>query len=100
MKRTLMLIAFAVLIVTLSISPHNLAGQASQPEAQNQPHMTAALDHLQQAQKELEAATHDKGGHRSRAVSLVKQAIGEVNRGIEFDNTHKTGNENEKPKAK
>jgi hypothetical protein len=98
MKRTLMLIAFAVLIITLSISTPNLAAQASHPEAQ--PQMRAALEHLQQAQKELEAASHDKGGHRSRAVSLVRQAIGEVKQGIEFDNTHQTGNERAKPKAK
>jgi hypothetical protein len=98
MKRTLMLIAFAVLIVTLSISTPNLAAQASQPEAQ--PHMRAALEHLQEAQKQLEAATHDKGGHRSKAVSLVKQAIVQVNQGIEYDATHKEGNERAKPKAK
>jgi hypothetical protein len=98
MKLTLMLIAFAVLIITLSISTPNLAAQASQPEAQ--PHMRAALEHLQAAQRELEAATHDKGGHRTKAVSLVKQAIVHVNQGIEYDNTHREGNERAKPKAK
>jgi CubicO group peptidase (beta-lactamase class C family) len=97
MKRTLMLIAFAVLIVTLSISTPNLAAQA-QPEAQ--PHMQAALERLREAQRELEAATHDKGGHRSRAVSLVKQAIVQVNQGIQYDSTHKEGNERTKPRAR
>jgi hypothetical protein len=98
MKRTLMLIAFAVLIVTLSISTPNLAAQAAQPEAQ--PHMQAALERLREAQRELEAATHDKGGHRSRAVSLVKQAIVQVNQGISYDSTHKEGNERAKPRPK
>jgi hypothetical protein len=98
MKRTLMLIAFAVLIVTLSISTPNLAAQAAQPEAQ--PHMQAALERLREAQRELEAATHDKGGHRSRAVSLVKQAIVQVNQGISYDNTHKEGNGKAKPRAR
>lgn len=97
MKRALM-IAFAVLIVSFSISTPNLTAQASQPEAQ--PHMRAALDHLREAQRELEAASHDKGGHRSKAVSLVKQAIVQVNEGIQYDNTHTTGNERAKPKAK
>ena len=98
MKRTPMLIVFALLIVTLSISTPNVAAQASQQEAQ--PHMRAALEHLQAAQKELEAATHDKGGHRSKAVSLVKQAIVHVNQGIEYDNTHKEGSGRAKPKSK
>jgi CubicO group peptidase (beta-lactamase class C family) len=98
MKRTLMLIAFAVLIVTLSISTPNLAAQAAQPEAQ--PHMQAALERLREAQRELEAASHDKGGHRSRAVSLVKQAIVQVNQGIQYDSTHKEGNARTKPRAK
>jgi CubicO group peptidase (beta-lactamase class C family) len=98
MKRTLMLIAFAVLIVTVSISTPNLAAQAAQPEAQ--PHMQAALERLREAQRELEAATHDKGGHRSRAVSLVKQAIVQVNQGISYDSTHKEGNERAKPRPK
>ena len=93
MKRTRMLILFVVLMITLSVSTHNLGAQSAPADAQNQPHMRAALEHLQEAQKELEAATHDKGGHRSKAVSLVKQAIGEVKQGIEFDDTHKTGNE-------
>ena len=96
MKRTLMLIAFSVLIVTLSISTPNLAAQA----AEAQPHMQAALERLREAQRELEAASHDKGGHRSRAVSLVKQAIVQVNQGISYDSTHKEGNERAKPKAK
>jgi CubicO group peptidase (beta-lactamase class C family) len=98
MKRTLMLIAFAVLIVTLSISTPNLTAQAAQPEAQ--PHMQAALERLREAQRELEAASHDKGGHRSRAVSLVKQAIVQVNQGIQYDSTHKEGNERTKPRAR
>lgn len=98
MKQILMLIACAVLIVTLGSSTPNLAAQASQSEAQ--PHMRAALEHLQQAQRELEAASHDKGGHRARAVSLVKQAIVQVNEGIQYDNTHTTGSERAKPKAK
>jgi hypothetical protein len=59
--------------------------------------MQAALEHLKEAQKALEAATHDKGGHRSKAVTHVKEAIAEVQKGIDFDNTHTTGAE-KKPK--
>ena len=54
--------------------------------AQN--HMIAARDHLRNARRELQAAVADKGGHRERAISIVDNAIGEVNAGIEFARTH------------
>ena len=50
--------------------------------AGGQPHMARAVDQLQAARAELESATHDKGGHRVRAMRLVDEAIEEVNRGI------------------
>jgi len=49
-----------------------------------QPHMQAALDHLQTAKAELQSATADKGGHRVRAIELVNRAIGEVEAGMEY----------------
>ncbi|MGD1148001.1 MAG: hypothetical protein ABR961_08640 [Thermoanaerobaculaceae bacterium] len=49
-----------------------------------QPHMQAALDHLQWAKAELQSAAADKGGHRVRAIELVDQAIGEVQAGMEY----------------
>ncbi len=56
--------------------------------AENQPHMRAALEHLQAAKAELEAAERDKGGHRTRAQQLTQQAIDEVKAGISFANQH------------
>jgi hypothetical protein len=50
--------------------------------------MRAALAALRKAQNELAAATTDKGGHRARAEDLVRQAIREVEEGINFDNRH------------
>jgi len=47
-----------------------------------QPHMEAALGHLQSAHAELERATHNKGGHRVNAMRLVQSAIAEVQQGI------------------
>jgi hypothetical protein len=46
--------------------------------------MEAALDHLQSARTELESALADKGGHRARAMSLVDQAMAEVQAGMEW----------------
>jgi hypothetical protein len=49
-----------------------------------QPHMAAALDELQAARAELQAASADKGGHRVRALELVDEAIEQVRRGIGY----------------
>ncbi len=49
----------------------------------DQPHMKAALEHLQAARAELQKAAADKGGHRMRAMELVDKAIVETARGEE-----------------
>jgi hypothetical protein len=46
--------------------------------------MNAALAELRAARSELDAAAEGKGGHRSRAIALVDEAIAEVQAGIEF----------------
>jgi hypothetical protein len=48
-----------------------------------QQHMVNARNDLQQAANEPNAAEHDKGGHRETAVGLVRQAIDQVNQGIQ-----------------
>ena len=48
----------------------------------DQPNMRSALEHLQNAKRNLQSATADKGGHRQNAIDLVNRAIEEVNRGI------------------
>jgi len=53
-----------------------------------QPHMAAALDELQAARGELQAAAADKGGHRVRAIELVDDAIEQVRRGIGYAANH------------
>jgi hypothetical protein len=49
----------------------------------DQPHMERALSQLQAALGELQEAAHDKGGHRAKAVDLVKNAIEQVQLGID-----------------
>lgn len=56
--------------------------------ADRQPHMRSALAGLKQAKAQLEKASPDKGGHRVKALSLVNQAIDEVQEGIKHDNRH------------
>lgn len=50
----------------------------------SQPHMVAALDYLRSARSELAVAEANKGGHRANAIKWVDQAIGEVQRGIDY----------------
>jgi hypothetical protein len=47
-----------------------------------QPHMNRALTDLQSALNQLNAASPDKGGHRLKAIALVKQAIDETTAGM------------------
>jgi len=54
----------------------------------DQPHMQAALEALRSARRELDAATPDKGGHRAKAITLVNDAIAQVEKGITFDRRH------------
>jgi hypothetical protein len=64
-----------------------VAFQAVGPaQAEVQPHMKTALAHLKKAATQLEKASADKGGHRVKAIELVKQAIDETQAGIDFDN--------------
>lgn len=42
------------------------------------PHMQAALQHLEQVQKELRDALHEEGEHRARALQFTENAIHEV----------------------
>jgi hypothetical protein len=53
-----------------------------------QPHMQTAMDNLNTARSELQAAENNKGGHRERALGLVNNAIDQVQRGIDFARTH------------
>ena len=53
-----------------------------------EPHMSAALGHLQEARTELERATPNKGGHREKAMQLVDQAIQQVRAGEAYYEQH------------
>lgn len=63
-------------------------GALETASAEPQPKMHEALQELRAAAASLEAAVHDKGGHRSKALELTRAAIGQVEAGIRFDNRH------------
>ena len=52
----------------------------------DQPNMRAALDNLNAASVYLARASDNKGGHKIKAQSLIKLAIGEVRAGIRAAN--------------
>lgn len=83
MKTTRSRIIVAVLLCAVLVSGF-LLGRASA----DQPHMQAALEHLRAAKGELDRADADKGGHRAKAISLVNDAISQVERGIGYDRHH------------
>jgi hypothetical protein len=55
----------------------------------DQPSMENARTKIQDAKSALQAAAEDKGGHRSKAIGFIGQALDEVNQGIEFAKNHK-----------
>jgi hypothetical protein len=64
---------------------------ASAPANAYQGNMEHALGSLQEALGALQAATPNKGGHRERAMELIRGAIGQVEMGIDFANRHGGG---------
>jgi hypothetical protein len=78
MKKTLM----------IAVGCAVLGGFAGVAFAERQPHMTKALALLEDAQRSLKEASHDKGGHRAKAMEHINIAIEEVKAGIEFDDKH------------
>ena len=54
----------------------------------DQPAMQGALDALKSAEKQLQIAEADKGGHRAKALIYVRDAIAEVQKGIEYARKH------------
>ncbi len=63
-------------------------GATPEAHAERQPRMRAALDLLQKAESQLEKASHDKGGHRVKALAATRTAIAQVKKGIKHDNKH------------
>ncbi len=81
--------------LTLAVAVLGACAAAGSSRA-DQPNMEAALRSLQQAKQHLQAATHDKGGHRAEALQAVDRAINQVERGIAFDRQHLSPNENKR----
>jgi hypothetical protein len=76
-----------ILLLSLVFAAILLVFRPSAAE-EHQPHMEAALQHLQEAKEELKRAEHDKGGHREKALDLTDNAINEVKQGMHYAAEH------------
>lgn len=88
LRRIPLLLLVLGLGLVLGLAVSSGTAQRRQVHPEQQPHMRLALDALRSAEHHLGEATGDKGGHRVQAIRLVRQAEAEVQRGINWDNTH------------
>ena len=85
--RTRLIAACSALTLLIALGLYS-RDQAQAQMARHEPHMSAALGHLQQARAELDKATPNKGGHRERALDLVDKAIQQVQEGEVYYEQH------------
>lgn len=82
-------LAVAVCLIALPTAAQSrmdaAAGQIAQ-QNQEQAHMSAALQHLRNADLNLQRATKNHQGHRARAQQLTEQAMSQVEQGIQYAN--------------
>jgi len=88
LRRIPLFVCVLALGMLLGLAVSAGSAQRRQRHPEPQPHMREAMDALRSAKHHLDEATGDKGGHRVRAIQLVNQAEAEVQRGIDWDNTH------------
>jgi hypothetical protein len=81
---------FAAAAVT-GVTTIGLLGATAKSANAYQGNMERALSSLRQALGSLQEATANKGGHRARAMDLVRQAIEETQAGVEFADEHGGG---------
>jgi hypothetical protein len=77
------------LVLGASTTAFTQAPPAQRPgNGARHPHIVAAERSLKHAERQLEEAAHHFGGHRVRALELVKQAEGEVREAIGYARAH------------
>jgi len=82
--------SFAAAAAT-GVAAMGLLGASAKSADAYQGNMEHALSALNQALASLRESTANKGGHRGRAMDLVRQAIDETQAGIEFADEHGGG---------
>jgi hypothetical protein len=100
MKRTLILCAVGVALLAATLLPvvfHAQPGSprpsaavaatapaaAASPAPQHHPRIEAAIHHLEEARRELQAAPEEFRGHRVKAIEHVDRALDECHKALE-----------------
>lgn len=65
------------------VPPAPIPVAAASPAPQQHPRIEAAIHHLEEAKRELEAAPEEFHGHRVKAIDHVNQALAECHRALE-----------------
>ena len=81
---------FAVTAAT-GLAAIGLFGATVKSAQAYQGNMERAIGSLEEALQSLKESTPNKGGHRERAMDLVRQAMAETQAGIQFANQHGGG---------
>lgn len=76
-------------VVLAGLSIYSVVHAQDRQMAIQEPHMSAAYGHLQQAKAELERAAPNKGGHRDKAMEMVDQAMRQIEEGEQFYQQHR-----------
>lgn len=101
----LVVAAWAPAAVAQNQSAPAAGGQGAQPGpphrrgGERHPQIRAAMHALMNAERHLEQAAHDFGGHRAKALELVKQAQEELKAAAEYARAHE-GKEGGRPSTK
>lgn len=79
-----MTISKARFVALMTLCALLFAGVGAGTALATQGHMENARSYLQSALNELNQATSNKGGHRVNAINATKDALHEVDLGIEY----------------
>ena len=69
-----------------------ITDETVQNYAKHEPHMAAALQHLRQAEEELEKTSNNHGPYRDQAMDLTKQAQSKIMYGMQYYDQHVSPN--------
>ena len=81
-------VALGLLVGVASLGLTQGQAPAAKRDPERHPHIRAAMRDLRQATNQLEHAAHDFGGHRAKALELVKQAEVELHAALEWAKAH------------
>ncbi|HZR63690.1 MAG TPA: hypothetical protein VFA85_01005 [Terriglobales bacterium] len=86
--RDRLIAGLSVLVLLMGLGWYSSVHAQTREMARHEPHMSAAIGHLEQAKAELEKATANKGGYREKAMQLVDEALQQTQEGERYYEQH------------